>query len=292
MTIRLCPSCSLALAWALPLIVAATVLLGCQGRSEKEETAAHRARSRRALPVQTPGTSPKRSTSGPLCGGRQRTRGSPSPLHPATCSFRDVTDETGIRFVHTDGSSGRYYIVEAMSAGLATFDYDRDGLIDIYFPNGAPLPGCVVDQPPRHALYKNLGNWRFRDVTRTAGVACTSYGLGIAIGDFDDDGWPDIYLNNFGPNVLYRNNGDGTFTDVTLKAGVARGNLVGAGACFFDSGGRGRLGSLCGQLYRNSICPITSADRPMVCLHTPLPASTSPCPIRSTGTTATAPSPT
>ena len=163
------------------------------------------------------------------------------PAPPCDVRFRDVTDETGIRFVHTDGSSGRYYIVEAMSAGLATFDYDRDGLIDIYFPNGAPLPGCVVDQPPRHALYKNLGNWRFRDVTRTAGVACTSYGLGIAIGDFDDDGWPDVYLNNFGPNVLYRNNGDGTFTDVTLKAGVARGNLVGAGACFFDSGGRGRL---------------------------------------------------
>ncbi|MCY2989504.1 MAG: CRTAC1 family protein [Planctomycetota bacterium] len=155
--------------------------------------------------------------------------------------LREVTAETGIDFVHTDGSSGRRYIVESMSAGIATFDYDGDGLIDIYFPNGAPLPGTKYERPPRHALYKNLGDGSFRDVTEEAGVASNAYGLGVTIGDFDNDGWQDIYLNNFGPNLLYRNNGDGTFTDVTLQAGVARGNMVGAGACFLDIDGDGLL---------------------------------------------------
>lgn len=155
--------------------------------------------------------------------------------------FRDVTEQTGIDFVHTDGSSGRRYIVESMSAGLATFDYDGDGLVDIYFPNGAPLPGAEYDRVPRHALYKNLGNWRFREATDEAGLGARSFGLGIAIGDYDNDGWPDIYLNNFGPNILYRNNGNGTFRDVTGPAGVARGRLVGAGACFLDIDGRGLL---------------------------------------------------
>ncbi|MGO8748558.1 MAG: CRTAC1 family protein [Thermoguttaceae bacterium] len=162
--------------------------------------------------------------------------------------FRDVTGECGITFEHRDGSSGRHFTPETMSAGVATFDYDGDGLIDIYFPNGAALPGVRYDPPPRHALYKNLGGWRFRDVTVQAGIACTAFGLGIAVADYDNDGRPDIYLDNFGPNVLYHNNGDGTFTDATLRAGVpgtiAGGRLekkVGAGACFFDIDGDGLL---------------------------------------------------
>ena len=155
--------------------------------------------------------------------------------------FRELTDEAGITFVHTDGSSGRRFIVEQMSAGVATFDYDGDGLIDIYFPNGAALPGAEFKQPPRHALYRNLGGGRFQDVTEAVRVACHSYGLGIAAGDYNQDGFPDVYLSNFGPNVLYRNNGDGTFTDVTAQAGVARGDLMGAGACFLDIEGDGWL---------------------------------------------------
>jgi enediyne biosynthesis protein E4 len=158
------------------------------------------------------------------------------PIH-----LQEVTERTGIMFRHTDGSSGRHYIVEAMSTGLATFDFDGDGLIDIYFPNGAPLPGLQVDTPPRHALYRNLGDWTFQEVTDQAGVVCHAYGLGITIGDYDNDGFPDIYLNNFGENVLYRNNGDGTFSDVTGEAGVARGIVVGAGVCFLDADADGNL---------------------------------------------------
>ena len=155
--------------------------------------------------------------------------------------FRDITPETGITFTHTDGSSGRRYIIEPMSAGLALFDYDGDGRIDIYFLNGAPLPGARSQAVPTNALWHNEGDWRFTDVTERAGVGDTGFGLGVTIGDYDNDGDSDIYLNNFGANVLYRNNGDGTFADVTQQAGVANGNLVGAGTCFFDMDADGDL---------------------------------------------------
>ena len=190
-----------------------------------------------------PATTPTATTTTPA----------PTPTAPAApaaaspegpgCPIRlhEVTEETGIAFTHTDGSSGRRYIVESVSAGLATFDYDGDGLIDVYFPNGAPLPGASPEKPPRHALYKNLGGWRFKDVSEEAGVACTGFGLGATAGDYDNDGHPDLYVSNFGPKVLYRNNGDGTFTDVSRAAGVSDGNKVGAGVCFLDADGDGNL---------------------------------------------------
>jgi len=149
-------------------------------------------------------------------------------------TLRDVTKETGIDFIHTDGSSGKLYAVEPFSAGLALFDYDNDGNIDIYFLNGSPLKGTKTDSPPKNALYRNEGNWKFTDVTEKAGVGDTGYGLGVAVGDYDNDGYSDIYVNNWGPNVLYRNNGNGTFTDVTKKAGVDCGSKMGAGTCFLD----------------------------------------------------------
>jgi enediyne biosynthesis protein E4 len=155
--------------------------------------------------------------------------------------LRDVTRETGIAFVHTDGSSGHRYIVETVSCGLALLDYDGDGDVDIYFLNGAALPGTTVTAPPKNALYRNDGGWKFTDVTEQAGVGDTGYGLGVCTGDYDNDGDLDIYVNNFGPNVLYRNNGDGTFTDVTRQAGVGAGDQVGAGACFLDMDGDGDL---------------------------------------------------
>jgi len=155
--------------------------------------------------------------------------------------LRDVTGQTGITFRHTDGSSGRRYIIETMSAGLAVFDYDGDGYEDIYFLNGAPLPGAEADVPPTNALYRNLGGWRFVDVTNEAGVGDTGFGLGVTVGDYDNDGDLDLYANNYGPNVLYRNEGNGTFTDVTEAAGVANGNKAGAGACFLDADKDGDL---------------------------------------------------
>ena len=156
------------------------------------------------------------------------------PDAPGPISLTDATRGSGIAFKHTDGSGGRRYIVEPMSAGLATFDYDDDGLIDIYFLNGAPMRGTTVEVSPRNALYRNLGDWKFIEVTDDAGVGDHGFGLGVTVGDYDNDGDPDLYLNNHGPNVLYKNNGDGTFTNVTAEAGVANGNVVGAGAAFLD----------------------------------------------------------
>ena len=155
--------------------------------------------------------------------------------------LRDVTKETGITFKHTDGGSGNYYIMETVSAGLALFDYDDDGDTDIYFLSGAALKGRSFKTPPRNALYRNEGDWKFTDVTEKAGVGDSGYGLGVAVGDYDNDGDLDLYTNNYGPNVLYRNNGDGTFSDVTERAGVANGAKVGAGTCFLDADKDGDL---------------------------------------------------
>ena len=154
----------------------------------------------------------------------------------------DVTDQTGITFTHTDGGSGQRYIMETVSAGLALFDYDSDGDIDIYFLNGAALKGTSVDSAPINALYRNDGEFRFVDVTDQAGLGDKGYGLGVVAGDYDNDGDPDLFLNNYGGNVLYRNNGDGSFTDVTEQCGVAGASeKVGAGACFLDADRDGDL---------------------------------------------------
>jgi len=158
------------------------------------------------------------------------TAGVAAPIH-----FVDVTAQTKIAFKHDIGFSGTYHIAETVCAGLASFDYDNDGDIDIYFLNSASAKGA----PLRNALYRNDGNWRFTDVTSAAGVGDTGFGLGVAVADYDNDGDQDLYLNNHGPNVLYRNNGDGTFTDVTSAAGVGNGDQVGAGANFLDIEGDG-----------------------------------------------------
>ncbi len=176
---------------------------------------------------------------GLLLPGRDSARGAEGPI-----ALREVSEATGIAFVHTDGGSGARYIMETVTAGLATFDFDGDGLIDIYFLNGAPLRGASFDpeDPPKNRLYRNNGDWTFTEVTEEAGVGDTGYGLGVVVGDYNNNGLPDIFVNNFGGYVLYRNNGDGTFTEVSRAAGlVGEPQAVGAGACFLDADGDGTL---------------------------------------------------
>jgi hypothetical protein len=153
----------------------------------------------------------------------------------------DVTDQSAIAWKHRDGSSGQRYLIEPASAGVALFDYDGDGWIDIYFVSGTPLPPGEPDPTAANALYRNEGGMRFRDVTHEAGVGSHRFGLGVTVGDYDADGDADLYVNNFGPNVLYRNDGDGTFTDVTQETGVGCGIRSGAGTSFLDMEGDGDL---------------------------------------------------
>ena len=167
-----------------------------------------------------------------------------APSAAAPIRFADATEASRIGFVHTDGSSGRRYLVEPLSAGVATFDYDGDGRIDLYFPNGALLPGAEPGDsgsPPRHALCRNLGAGVFRDVSLAAGIDCRDYGLGVVAGDVDEDGFADLFLTSFGAKRLFRNLGDGTFVDATESANVADGEKVGAGATFLDADGDGDL---------------------------------------------------
>ena len=134
--------------------------------------------------------------------------------------FVDVTQEAGIRWKHTDGRSGEKYFMETLGSGAAFFDYDADGDPDLYFVNGAPLPGYIAQEVPTNCLYRNNGDGTFTDVTEKSGVGDTGYGHGCAVGDYNNDGQLDLYVTNYGTNRLYRNNGDGTFTDVAEIAGV------------------------------------------------------------------------
>ncbi|MFN7993581.1 MAG: CRTAC1 family protein [Bryobacteraceae bacterium] len=140
--------------------------------------------------------------------------------------FREAAAETGLNFRHFNGASGRHYMPEIMGPGVALFDYDNDGDLDVYLVQGGPLdPGTKMPGwKPGNRLFKNLlsetGELRFVDVTEKAGVGHIGYGMGVAAGDYDNDGFLDLYVTNFGHNVLYHNNGDGTFTDVTREAGV------------------------------------------------------------------------
>lgn len=133
--------------------------------------------------------------------------------------FEDVAASCGIDFQHTTGAGTPLYMPESMVAGVGLIDYDRDGHLDVYFIQGGSLRNLTPDTPGNQ-LYRNRGDGSFVDVTASANVGDTGYGVGCACGDYDNDGWTDIYVTNTGPNVLYKNNRDGTFTDVTDTAGV------------------------------------------------------------------------
>jgi len=169
---------------------------------------------------------------------------SPPPLP----RFADVTARSGIRFKHDTSRTSQKYLPESMGAGVAMFDYDNDGRLDLFFVNGAriqdPMPrGTPADKSdPRfwNRLYHNNGDGTFTDVTQAAGLRGHSYGMGVTAADYDNDGNVDLLVTNLGGNILYHNNGDGTFSDVTAKAGVSGSGWC-TGACFVDYDRDGRL---------------------------------------------------
>jgi hypothetical protein len=169
----------------------------------------------------------------------------PPGLHTIACAkrpvpqFEDITAKAGITFKHFSDPNKRY-IPESMGGGVILIDYDRDGWPDIYFTNAPSIAMQIAGKHVEGALYHNNHDGTFTDVTAKAGLTHACFGMGGAIGDINNNGWPDLFLTCLGGNILYRNNGDGTFTDITAKAGVRDGRWS-TGAAFGDYDGDGRV---------------------------------------------------
>src|ERR1043166_5334671 len=162
--------------------------------------------------------------------------------------FTDITSELGLHFEYVASHTSRKYLIETMGSGVALFDYDNDGRLDIFVVNGAPLsdptPKGTIPQKTGskywNRLYHQKRDGTFEDVTEKTGLQGIGYGMGVAVGDYDNDGFEDLYVTAYGGNRLYHNNGDGTFTDVTEKAGVG-GSGWSTSAAWVDLDGDGLL---------------------------------------------------
>jgi hypothetical protein len=165
------------------------------------------------------------------------------PAAPPLAYFTDVARQAGLTAINVFGGvTTKKYIIETTGTGVAIFDYDNDGWPDIFIANGTTLEGAPNGQAPTNHLYHNNHDGTFSDVTRKAGLARTGWGQGVCVGDYDNDGFEDLYVTYYGKNILYHNNGDGTFTDVSEKAGVAgTGKAWGTGCAFVDYDRDGHL---------------------------------------------------
>ncbi|VFM97787.1 MAG: Repeat domain-containing protein [Candidatus Kentron sp. G] len=224
--------------WSLVVVltVAAIVMLGVMGYRDAGD-------------VREP------AGTGKVEGPRERMPGATQP--PPVVSFTDITRRAGIDFVHVNGAringtQGDKLLPETMGGGVAVFDYDADGNQDLLFVNGTHWPGDAPksDILPTMALYRNDGTGRFRDVTADAGLAVGFYGMGAAVGDFDNDGWVDVFFTAVGPNRLFRNE-QGRFRDVTALAGVAgEPDAWSTGSAFIDYDNDGDLDLFVGNYVR------------------------------------------
>jgi enediyne biosynthesis protein E4 len=157
-------------------------------------------------------------------------------------AFVDVARSAGIVFQHDNAASPQKYLIETMGAGCGWIDYDQNGLLDLYLVNSASTGAYHPKHPLRSALYRNNGDGTFTDVTSAAGVGAEGlFGMGVAVGDYDDDGFPDLLVLGYSRCILYHNNGDGTFADVTARTGVENRGLWASSAAWFDYDNDGRL---------------------------------------------------
>jgi hypothetical protein len=172
----------------------------------------------------------------------------PSPASPSKIRFEDITRSAGIHFTHNNGAAGKKWLPETMGSGVAFLDYDNDGWQDVLLVNGTDWPG--TPQKKRRttlALYHNNHDGTFTDVTQKAGLAVEMFGMGVAIGDYDNDGFDDIFITALGQSRLFHNNGNGTFTDVTQKAGLAGPNEFSTAAAWVDYDRDGHLDLVVGN---------------------------------------------
>jgi len=179
-------------------------------------------------------------------------------------------EASGITWKHTNGRSSEYYLPETTGAGCAFFDYDNDGWMDIYLVNSGRCDFFDPNPPLRNALYHNNRDGTFTDITERAGVAGGGYGMGVAVGDYDGDGHPDLYVTQYGRSILYHNNGDGTFTDVTEKARVAAPGWS-SSAVWFDYDNDGKLDLFVCRFVefdksRNKFCGNEQTDERYYCI--------------------------
>ncbi len=162
-------------------------------------------------------------------------------------SFRDIAPSSGVSFVLRNSASPRKHQIETMISGVALFDYNNDGMLDIFFVNGAAIPSLAKEDPAFYnRLYRNNGDGTFTDVTAQAGLTGVGYSMGVAVGDYDNDGFEDLYVTGVNHNQLLHNNGNGTFSDVTMQAGVSGvdpryGKMWAMSAGWFDYNNDGKL---------------------------------------------------
>src|SRR6202011_4578865 len=176
---------------------------------------------------------------GPARRGVAREKAKASPDAGGPVVFTDVAAKGGLKFTHERGATAAHQLPETMGSGVAWLDYDNDGWMDLYVVQSGPFPPNG-SPPAQDRLYRNNGNGTFTDVTAKAGLKDAAYGMGVVAADYDNDGYVDLFVTNFGRNILYHNNGNGTFTDVTDKAGVA-GSGWSTSAAWVDLDGDGRL---------------------------------------------------
>ena len=167
--------------------------------------------------------------------GRQSGANEQTPRRAGNLVLTDVTEEAGILWTQFSGESSDRFLIETMGGGVGFLDFDGDGLLDIFFVNGGETPRGKSAGPVRNALYRNLGNGKFADVAAKAGVdRIAAYGMGVAAADFDNDGFPDLYVTGFPRSYLFHNNGDGTFSDISESSGVKNEGRWAASAAWFD----------------------------------------------------------
>src|SRR5690349_3072595 len=205
----------------------------------------------------------------------------PAATQSIKVRFTDITAQAGITFKHV-ASPDKKYIVESMSGGVAMFDYDNDGLIDIFIVNSLTVDLVKSKGKTKSHLYHNNGNGTFTEVGEKAGVSDVGWGMGVAVGDYNNDGYEDLYVTCLGPNHLFMNNGNGTFTDVTMKAGVSDPRWS-TGASFFDYDHDGYLDLFVSNYVDFDIDHLPEFGQGQTCTYKSIPVQCGPRGLKGAG---------